>query len=276
MKLKSTYALALLAVTGALLVTGASLRASETDNRIESSAQKSYVFKTYLKDDSIKTASKNGVVTLTGTVADSSHKSLAQDTVESLPGVTSVDNRLKVNGESPAEHSDGWVSTKVKTALFFHRNVRATKTDVNVKDGVVTLSGEASNLAQKELTTEYAKDVEGVKEVKNEMTIAKSPAKPDETIGEKIDDASITAQVKSSLMSHRSTSALKTKVTTTDGVVTLSGIAKNAAEKSLVTKLVSDIDGVISVVNNMTIEIAAALNNNHPIRPPQNLRIVNK
>ena len=148
----------------------------------------------------------------------------------------------------------------MKTALLFHRNVSATKTDVNVKDGIVTLSGEASSLAQKELTTEYAKDVEGVKEVKNEMTIAKTPAKPDETIGEKIDDASITAQVKSSLMSHRSTSALKTKVETTDGVVTLSGIAKNAAEKSLVTKLVNDINGVNSVINNMTIAVPVAKN----------------
>jgi osmotically-inducible protein OsmY len=171
-----------------------------------------------------------------------------------------VDNRLKVKGENHPEHSDGWIGTKVKTALLFHRNVRATKTDVNVTDGVVTLSGEASSMAQKELTTEYARDVEGVKDVKNEMTIAKTPAKPVESIGGKIDDASITAQVKSSLMSHRSTSALKTKVTTTDGVVTVSGIAKNAAEKSLVTKLVTDIDGVVSVVNNMTIEIAAVSN----------------
>ena len=105
-----------------------------------------------------------------------------------------------------------WISMKVKSALLFHRNVRATKTGVNVKDGIVTLSGEASSLAQKELTTEYAKDVDNVKEVKNEMTVAETPATPDETIGEKIDDASITAQVKSALMSHRSTSALKTKV----------------------------------------------------------------
>ena len=180
-----------------------------------------------------------------------------------MPGVKSVDNQLKVKGESPAEHSDGWISMKVKTALLFHRNVSATKTDVNVKDGIVTLSGEASSLAQKELTTEYAKDVEGVKEVKNEMTIAKTPAKPDETMGEKIDDASITAQVKSSLMSHRSTSALKTKVETTDGVVTLSGIAKNAAEKSLVTKLVTDINGVTSVINNMTIDVPRITRLNH-------------
>ena len=90
------------------------------------------------------------------------------------------------------------------------------------------------------------------------MTVAKTPAKTDETIGEKIDDASITAQVKSSLVSHRSTSAIKTKVHTTDGVVTISGMAKNAAEKSLVTKLATDINGVTSVINNMTIEITAA------------------
>jgi osmotically-inducible protein OsmY len=250
-----------LAATGALLVTGTAVLAAETDDRIESSAKKSYVFKTYLKDDSIKTESKNGAVTLTGTVATSSHKSLAEDTVESLPGVKSVDNQLKVKGENYAEHSDGWIGAKVKTTLLFHRNVRGTKTAVDVKDGVVTLSGEASSLAQRELTTEYAKDVEGVKEVKNAMTIAKTPEKPDQTIGERIDDASITAQVKSSLASHRSTSALKTKVKTTDGVVTLSGEAKNAAEKSLVTKLVNDINGVTGVINNMTVAVAAASNN---------------
>ena len=258
MKMKSTYALALLAATGALLVTSTSLRASETDNRIESSAKKSYVFKTYLKGDSIKTESKNGAVTLTGTVAEASHKSLAENTVESLPGVKSVDNQLKIKGESPAEHSDTWISMKVKTALLFHRHVSATGTDVYVKDGVVSLRGEASSQAQKELATEYAKDIDNVKEVKNEMTIAKTPAQPTETIGEKIDDASITAQVKSSLLAHRSTSALKTKVETTDGAVTLSGIAKNDAEKILVTKLVTDINGVTSVINNMTIAVPVA------------------
>jgi len=257
--MKSTYSLALMA-TSLLLVSTAPLRASETDDRIEASAKKSYVFKTYLAEDSIKTESKNGAVTLTGTVADSSHKSLAEDTVSGLPGVHSVDNKLVVKGESPAEHSDAWIGMKVKSALLFHRNVRATKTDVNVKDGIVTLTGEASSMAQKELSTEYAKDIDNVKEVKNEMTVAKTPATAGETVGEKIDDASITAQVKSSLLTHRSTSAVKTKVETTDGVVTISGIAKNAAEKSLVTKLVTDVNGVSSVVNNMTVAVPIAAN----------------
>jgi len=260
MKINATCTLALLAATSALLVNSPSLRASDTDSRIESSAAKSYVFKTYLKGDSITTESKDGVVTLTGTVTKASDKSLAQDTVASLPGVISVDNQLVVSGAQPAEHSDTWIGLKVKTALLFHRNVSATGTTVEVKNGVVILTGEASNLAQKELTTEYAKDIDNVKAVVNDMTIAKTLATPVATTGDKIDDASITAEVKSSLLSHHSTSALKTSVSTTDGVVTLSGIAKNDAEKSLVTKLVTDINGVNSVINNMTIAVPVAAN----------------
>jgi len=120
----------------------------------------------------------------------------------------------------------------------------------------VTLKGEAANQAQKDLTTEFAKDVEGVKNVKNEMTVAQATEKPDQTVGEKIDDASITAQVKATLLSHRSTGVLRTKVETNDGVVTLAGKARNAAEKDLATKIVGDVHGVKSVVNNMTIEVA--------------------
>jgi osmotically-inducible protein OsmY len=260
MKMKSTNTLALMATVSTMLITSAPLRAASTDSRIESSAANSYTFKTTLKDDSIKTDCKDGVVTLTGTVADASQKSLAEDTVASLPGVKSVDNQLLINGEQPAEHSDAWITMKVKTALLFHRNVSATGTSVYTKDGIVTLQGEASSMAEKELTTEYAKDVDNVKEVQNNMTIAASPAAPDSTIGDKIDDASITADVKSSLMSHSATSALHTGVTTTDGVVTLSGEAKNDAEKSLVTKLTSDINGVTSVINNMTIAVPVATN----------------
>ena len=258
--MKSMFPLTLAAVVSTMLITSSPLRAADTDSRIESSAAKSYTFKTYLKDDSIKVDSKDGIVTLTGTVADASHKSMAENTVASLPGVTSVDNQLVVSGKQPAEHSDAWITTKVKTALLFHRNVSATGTTVYTKDGIVTLQGEASSLAQKELTTEYAQEVDNVKEVKNDMTIAATPAAPDATVGDKIDDASITAEVKSSLMSHRSTSAMHTGVTTMDGVVTLTGTAKNDAEKSLVTKLATDINGVNSVINNMTIAVPVASN----------------
>jgi osmotically-inducible protein OsmY len=73
-------------------------------------------------------------------------------------------------------------------------------------------------------------------------------------MGEKIDDASITGQVKVALLFHRSTSAISTTVATKGGVVTVGGKAKNAAEKDLVTKLVEDVKGVKSVKNQMTTE----------------------
>ena len=115
----------ILIAASTLLFAGAPVRASQTDDRIESSAKKSYVFKHYLTDDSIKIESKNGAVTLTGTVAEDSHIGLARDTVSGLPDVKSVDNLLTVKGEAPAEHSDTWIGLKVKTALLFHRNVSA-------------------------------------------------------------------------------------------------------------------------------------------------------
>ena len=253
--MKALYSLSILAAAMVLLGFGVPAdAATNMDSRIESSARQSYVFKTYLQDDDIKIQSRNGAVTLTGIVAENFHKSLALETVTGLPGVKSVDNRLEVKGAPPTANSDAWLRDKVKVALLFHRSVSAAKTEVDVKDGVVTLRGDVASQSQKELTAEYAKDVEGIKDVKNEMTVSQTPNKTHRTMGEKVDDASITAQVNMSLLNHRSTSVLNTTVKTKRGVVTVGGKAKNAAEKDLVTKLVADINGVRSVKNRMTIE----------------------
>ena len=201
----------------------------------------------------MKAESKDGVVTLSGTVDQQSHKGLAEETAANLPGVTKVDNRLELNVQPTPEKNNEWLAMNIKAALLFHRNVSLSNTKVYVEEGIVTLRGEAASEAQKELTAEYA-NIEGVREIKNEMTVSKAPKNTDQTIQEKIDDASITAQVKIALLTHRSTSALKTSVATKEGIVTLSGKAKNAAEKDLVAKLVNDIHGVNSVVNNMTLE----------------------
>ena len=75
-----------------------------------------------------------------------------------------------------------------------------------------------------------------------------------ETMGEKFDDATITTKVKMKLMGNRATSALKTSVETTEGVVTLTGMAKTAAEKELATKLAEEVDGVKTVNNQMQID----------------------
>ena len=212
--MKAIYSMYILLAAVALLAFSVPAQASKMDSRIEISAKQSYVFKTYLKDDDIKIKSRDGAVTLTGIVKENFHKSLAQETVAGLPGVKSVENRLEVKGAAPTANSDLWIRDKVKVALLFHRSVSSVTTEVDVKDGITTLRGEAASQAQKELTTEYAKDVEGVKNVINEMTVAKQSGKYRRTMGEKIDDASITAQVNMTLLNHRATSVLNTTVKT--------------------------------------------------------------
>ncbi len=242
------------ALTVALLATSIPAIASEIDDRIESMFEKSFIYKTYLKDENVKISSSDGAVTLSGSVSGENDKLLAYNIVEALPDIKSVDNRIEITGEPHDEKSDIWIGMKVKGVLMYHSNVNAIGTDVSVKEGIVTLKGEADSQAQKELTSEYAKDIDGVKEVSNEMTIAAAPEPAQQTLGEKIDDASVTAQVRMALLTHHSTRYVNTKIVTNDGEVTLTGITKNDAEKSLFTKIVSDIQGVSSVKNEMTVE----------------------
>ncbi len=224
---------------------------SETDRKIEDAAKASYNYRTVLEDH-VKVKAQDGIVTLTGTVQDRDEKDLAADTVENLPGVTSVKNEIEIKSSYP-EHSDAWMAFKIRSRLLVKANVSAATTKVDVKDGVVTLTGTADNVAQKDLTAIYAKDIDFVKSVNNDIVVKDSPPEK-QTMGEKMDDASITTQVKFTLLGHKATSALKTKVTTNDGVVTVSGVAANDAEKSLVSKLAGDVRGVQSVTNNMSVK----------------------
>ena len=250
-KLSSRWALALAAAV--VFAAGTSGQASEVDDRIGPAFQQTYVYRTYLKDSAIQTKVQDGVVTLTGTVTEEAYKMLAEDTVAGVPGVVRVDNQLATPSEVDAENANIWIGRKVKLALMFHRNVNAGQTTVAVEDGVVTLTGEAASLAQKELTGEYAGDIEGVNSVKNEITVTETPEPLERTESEKLDDMSITAQVKTALLVHRSTSTIKTQIATRNGEVMLTGIAKNNAEKSLVSKVIADIQGVTSVKNEMTV-----------------------
>jgi hyperosmotically inducible periplasmic protein len=235
------------------------LKATGTDEQIEVAAKSSYVFRTFLQGDSITTTSKDGVVTLAGSVKESSHKQLAEDTMIGLPGVKSVINQIETK-DSPPENSDTWLYLKVKSTLAYHRSVSAFNTQVEIKEGVAILKGEASSQAQKDLVTEYTKDVVGIKGVQNDMTITNPAETKERTVTEIIDDASITAQVRMALLSHRSTSNLRTTVSTKDGIVAVGSKANNMAEIDLVTKIVTDINGVKGVVNDMSIAVAAAAN----------------
>jgi len=166
-----THTLALIAA-GAVLVTAAPLRASETDDRIESSLTSQCV-QTYLKDDAIKTASRNG-----SHVERGSQRSKPQVPGQKRgrhSGVQRVDNRIKVNLEGTENRIPDQSESAKRPGVASH--VSGSRTEVDIRDGVITLRGAATSDAQKDLATEYAEDVKGVLRVTNVMTVIVTPAK---------------------------------------------------------------------------------------------------
>jgi hyperosmotically inducible periplasmic protein len=256
-----------------LAVVPPSLRASELDDLIRSSAGRSFVFQTYLKDGPIEIESKSGRVTLRGTVAEAPHKSLAVYAVESLPGVTHIHNELEVAGGSPAEHSDAWLGSQVSTTLRLHRQVSQCEALVQVKEGMALLRGEVGSQAQLKLVLDHVMNVPGINGVKSEMTVAESSAEPVDKIHDKIDDVSVNALVKWCLLSHRGTRTLNTKVETKNGIVTLRGLATTTDHSVRAATLIADVPGVVGV-NNLITVVPVEPNTIPRLLPPKNVRIV--
>lgn len=74
------------------------------------------------------------------------------------------------------------------------------------------------------------------------------------TLGEKIDDLTITATVSTGLAKDPDLSAIKINVDTKDGVVTLNGPAPSAAAKDKATEIAKQVKGVTSVNNQLMVK----------------------
>lgn len=66
---------------------------------------------------------------------------------------------------------DSWITTKVKTQLIGDTSVSGTSINVETFRGVVQLSGFAATQAEVDRALKLAKDVNGVKSVKNDIRL---------------------------------------------------------------------------------------------------------
>jgi hyperosmotically inducible protein len=72
--------------------------------------------------------------------------------------------------------------------------------------------------------------------------------------GENVDDAKITAQVKSKLAAEKVATLTKVDVDTNKGTVYLTGNVENATIKTRATEIARAVTGVRDVVNNLNIQ----------------------
>jgi hyperosmotically inducible protein len=131
---------------------------------------------------------KDGNVVLKGVADNEAQKALIGLLVKEGEGVKEVDNQMtleKERAEAIAEKSEGKhrtldqfiddssIKAQIKWALAFHRGTNPFTAEIHVHKGVVTISGKAEDLSQKELVAERIKDIHGVKKIVNKMIIEK-------------------------------------------------------------------------------------------------------
>ena len=68
--------------------------------------------------------------------------------------------------------NDSWLWFKTRTALLTTNDLRESTINVDVVNDVVTLKGTVETAAQKTKAEQVAKDIDGVKSVKNELKVA--------------------------------------------------------------------------------------------------------
>ena len=75
---------------------------------------------------------------------------------------------LSASDQLEVKKDDAAITSQIKASLLFHL-LLDTRTET--KDGVVTLSGSAGTVADKELSSKIASETAGVKKVLNHMTL---------------------------------------------------------------------------------------------------------
>lgn len=85
------------------------------------------------------------------------------------------------------------------------------------------------------------------------LVLAVSAAGCGRTVGETIDDTTITTRVKTSMLNDPAVGGLRIDVDTFKGVVTLSGRVKSQAERDQALGLARQVDGVVEVKDALQI-----------------------
>lgn len=162
--------------------TGAKLDSSmkKVDNYMGDSAATAKVKSALLEEKTLKSTdisveTNHGVVTLTGFVTSQAEAETAVDIAKNVEGVKSVSDKLHVKdqkSQSVSEYAgDAATTSSIKAKLLADDIVPSRKITVETTDGVVQLSGNVENKAQAERAENIAKAVNGVKSVKNDLSI---------------------------------------------------------------------------------------------------------
>ncbi|MFP4171745.1 MAG: BON domain-containing protein [Candidatus Hydrogenedentota bacterium] len=246
-----------------------------TDARREGAIWSSFALNPHLNPFSLDIEVSDGEATLHGTVDEDITRDLAEEIALSVDGVDSVDNNIDVEpdhiGDEEAGRrtfeqtvTDATASTAVKSKLLWNQNLEGLEIQVDTQEGVTTLSGVVGSEEERDLAAELARNTRGVDEVHNELTVETGLERPAEEAGaeeeavdeteeaisqvtDTLSDGWISTKVKGVLLFTKSVPGRAIRVSTTDGVVELTGVVDSSSERDLAVESAEGVRGVQDV-----------------------------
>ncbi|SMF99936.1 BON domain-containing protein [Burkholderia singularis] len=120
-----------------------------------------------LREEAVKVQVERGWVTLSGKVDWAYQRHVAVRAISQMRGVTGVTDHIDVLGSVDAEA----IGENVKRAMLRHAAREATHIGVDVRDGMVTLSGKVDSYAEREVARGAAWSVRGVRAVIDNLVV---------------------------------------------------------------------------------------------------------
>jgi hyperosmotically inducible protein len=140
---------------------------------------------------------------------------------------------------------DAWVTTKVKMGLMTSEGLtlaNAAEIDVDTNDGRVTLHGTVASAEAKTQAEQVARGIEGVREVRNLITVGTAPAA---ATGAAVSDEELETRVKAALAEDQALKESRIEVQSVDeGVVVLGGEARSLSAARRAIEDASEVEGV--------------------------------
>lgn len=155
-----------------------------TDAMIEQAVARGLVHDGSVPGGSIDVSVVDGVVTLSGRVDNLLARRQAVRVAGSYKGVRSVIDRISVD---PIARPNDELRADVLAAIAVDPATEPYEVSVDVRGGIVTLSGTVQSWAERRLAESVAAGVNGVREIVNEISIDYALERSDEEIGAEIE-----------------------------------------------------------------------------------------
>jgi osmotically-inducible protein OsmY len=218
---------------------------SHTDDQIEADVREELSRDSRVDAPEVALRVREGVVVLRGTVGSFAQKWAAQEAAKRVAGVVDVENELQVRPMDMHERADAELRGQILQLLIWNTFVPPS-VDATVFGGVVTLRGTAQSAFQREEAEIVARNVEGVRGVRNEITLVRGPAVAE------VDDA-----VARALQRNAGIDAGAIDVEAEDGTVTLRGSVGSWAEHDAAVAAAWSAPGVTAVDDQLSVVPAA-------------------